>query len=596
MFNNFKIYQRLAIMFGIFIFILFSIGGLGLYFLKEEGKNVSKINTNIQVATNTQNLLLIIDNFLVKKAFEVEIGIDSWENGIDKLTLFDLEFKRLIKRLNQQSKEEYTEKLSGVGNPLLVVRKKLADLYHQKDKETLATFLKEDLDDMLVEPIQILETKVRRAKLAAENRLNISDKDAKNAFSIMTILFLLGLIVTGAFVFIISGSIVKPINQISSVVHAISNGDYTPRTKMQSTDEIGQLGMALDTLLEERLSDLAVTEQESESLNESVIGLLMTVSKLSERDLTAQALVTGDATGPVADALNLMTLETANVLTQVKKIASIVKQSSSQVDSQAKKVQKASYEQQQEITYTADNLSQASISLSTIAEVAKQANNLAYETAETTHNASKTVISTANSMVHIKETIQETGRRIKRLNERTQEISGIVNVINVIAKRTSVLALNASMQAAAAGEAGRGFAVVADEVQRLAESSRQATSQIEALIKNIIIEISGSMTTMDNTISQVIDGTKLAEQAGNAMNNTLSSTENLVASVAEISQSSEKQSSIAQELLERAKNIQERSKETSGELNTQLEQTKELASYAEKLLSSVAIFKLPKAS
>jgi len=596
MFNNFKISQRLVIISTIFIFILLSVAGLGLFFLKEEAKNVTKINTNIQIVTDSQNLRLLINDLLITKAFKVEAKIDSWQEALEALTVFDLEFKKIIDHLKENSNESQAKKLSDVASLIVEPRVELEALYDDEDRQQLALFLKEKLDILLNKPAKILATEASQAEIRANEVLLQSDKDAQNAFIIMLTLSLFGLLFSIILAWIVTKSISTPINKISEVVTAVSNGDYTQRTEMETGDEIGQLGGALDTLLDERLSDLALIEKESEDLNESVISLLMTVSKLSERDLTAKALVTADATGPVADALNLMTSETATVLLDVRKIADIVKQSSIQVNQQALNVRTAGDQQQQEITYTAENLSEAAKTLSVIAKIADQANNLANNTAETTTNASKAVTSTVDSMEQIKDAIQETGGRIKRLNERAQEISGIVNVINVIAKRTSVLALNASMQAAAAGEAGRGFAVVADEVQRLAESSRQATSQIETLIKNILIEITGSMTTMDSTIEQVIEGSRLAEKAGRAMTNTLSSTEHLVTSVAEISESSKQQSSIAQKLLERATEIRQRSEETGEQLVSQLDKTKQLVDYAEQLLNSVSIFRLPEIS
>jgi methyl-accepting chemotaxis protein len=112
-----------------------------------------------------------------------------------------------------------------------------------------------------------------------------------------------------------------------------------------------------------------------------------------------------------------------------------------------------------------------------------------------------------------------------------------VNLINTIAERTHVLALNASMQAAAAGDAGRGFAVVAEEVQRLAESSRQATQQIAQLVNNIQIETADTINTVNKTISQVVAGSELAAKSGQQMRETQQSTASLVELVKRITSS-----------------------------------------------------------
>ncbi len=123
------------------------------------------------------------------------------------------------------------------------------------------------------------------------------------------------------------------------------------------------------------------------------------------------------------------------------------------------------------------------------------------------------MVETSRGMNDIRGTIQETGKRIKRLGERSQEITGIVKLIDDISERTSVLALNANMQAAMAGEAGRGFRVVADEVQRLAERSKEATNQVSKLVDAIQSETNDTMSTMDHAIGEVVKGGELADRA-----------------------------------------------------------------------------------
>jgi len=231
--------------------------------------------------------------------------------------------------------------------------------------------------------------------------------------------------------------------------------------------------------------------------------------------------------------------------------------------------------------------------LNNIAETAMRANKIADLTTSTTKSAAKTVRSTQLGMGRIRETIQETGKRIKRLGERTQEISGIVDVINGIAERTTVLALNASMQAASAGEAGRGFAVVADEVQRLAESSRKATEQIATLVKNIVAETNDTMAIMDRTIGHVVDGSQEAEKAALEMVKTVKTTSYLVKSVDEIAAGTSQQAKLATVLREKARSIREQTTETSKQIAAQLEQTRHLVDYADRLVGAVSVFNLP---
>ena len=156
-----------------------------------------------------------------------------------------------------------------------------------------------------------------------------------------------------------------------------------------------------------------------------------------------------------------------------------------------------------------------------------------------------------------------------------------------------MLALNASMQAAAAGEAGRGFAVVADEVQRLAESSRESTSQIGSLVSNIQAETAETMATMNKTITQVVEGSELAQEAGRQMQETQRTTNELVNSVGRIATQSTDQAKVSDQLREAAADIQKSTQETASELNEQAQQTNRLVEYSAELLKSVSVFKLP---
>lgn len=231
--------------------------------------------------------------------------------------------------------------------------------------------------------------------------------------------------------------------------------------------------------------------------------------------------------------------------------------------------------------------------MSKIAEVAQSCNEIANQATNTTQTALETVNSTVKGMGEIRETIHETEKRIKRLGERSQEISSIVDLINNIAERTHVLALNASMQAAAAGDAGRGFSVVAEEVQRLAESSRNATSQISGLVRNIQMETNDTIATMDKSIGLVVEGSQLTELAGEQMTDTQKTTSNLVEVVEQIAMASRQQAGVSNELYERAKNIQESTQETGRELEQQTIQTKSLVNYSQQLIESIRVFKLP---
>jgi len=266
-------------------------------------------------------------------------------------------------------------------------------------------------------------------------------------------------------------NITRSTGRLASAVAKVAGGDFDARSKVESGDELGELSKAFDNMLEERVGGLVKAEKESEMLNGSVIALLRSVSQLGKGDLTAMAPVNEDITGALADAINQMSGGISNTL--------------GQVDMASQQVRSASK--------AAINITEAS---------------------------KESVLDTAKGMGEIRGTIQETAKRIKSLGERSQEIGGIVKLIDDISERTNVLALNANMQAAQAGEAGRGFMVVADEVQRLAESSKQATDKISKLINTMQVETGDTISTMDKVIEEVVQGGELAEQAALQMDKT----------------------------------------------------------------------------
>jgi methyl-accepting chemotaxis protein len=289
----------------------------------------------------------------------------------------------------------------------------------------------------------------RGAARAQENYLNTRNVQLLAAFA--------ALVIGGLAAGFTARHLTKATAQLAATVDKVAAGDSTARSNVKSGDELETLSVAFDKMVAERVAALAQKEKESELLNNSIIDILRSVAKTAQGDLTVHAPVREDITGALSDAINSMTDSTAKTLAGVTGMSNEVRSAS--------------------------------------------------------QDGRDTVLQTSRGMNEIRGTIQETGKRIKRLGERSQEITGIVKLIDDIAERTSVLALNANMQAAMAGEAGRGFRVVADEVQRLAERSKEATDQIGKLVNTIQSETNETMVTMDRAIGEVVKGGELADKA-----------------------------------------------------------------------------------
>jgi methyl-accepting chemotaxis protein len=430
-------------------------------------------------------------------------------------------------------------------------------------------------------------------RAASSRLLQNSGERAHAFFSLNAVLGFAGLALALLFGYYISRSITRPVHTLTETVEAVAKGNIDARSSLTGYDEIAGLGAALDRLLDDKVAILAHVELENSRLNDSVIALLRAVSQLSRRDLTVRVPVTEDVTGPVADAINQLATETGRVLADVSRLADQVAVASAQVKNKAESVNAVATTQQSEALDTADKLSHASERLNDIAKLAQTSNELAQRAAQNTESAVLTVTGTLRGMTEIREVIQETGKRIKRLGERSQEISGIVDIINKIAERTTVLALNASMQAAAAGDAGRGFGVVADEVQRLAENTRNAAGQIGGLIKSMQVETNDTIGTMENAIGQVVEGSKMAEVAGRQIGDTQGTTAALVESVRQIAASSHEQAQLSVTLRDRARAMMHGVRTTGEHVTEQLQETVNLTDFSRRLLESVRVFKLP---
>lgn len=417
--------------------------------------------------------------------------------------------------------------------------------------------------------------------------------DGNINITLVGIVVLSALAIAGGLSVYMTNKTVAPLYRLKEIILKINEGDLEARAGVESGDEFEELGTAIDILLDQRVSAIEEIESENEQLNDSIVDLLQTVAQLAEKNLSIRAVVNEDVTGPVADALNLMTSETSAVLSNVTSISGDVAEVSNSIKDQSDKVMHVANKERMEIEETAAALAKASDNMTRIANLAKTSTEIADLALKSTTTAMDAVKDSVGGINEIREAISETEKRIKRLGERSQEISGVVTLINNISERTHILALNASMHAASAGEAGRGFAVVADEVQRLAENAREATSEIGTLVNNIQMETAEAVTTMNDLISQVVEGSNLAERSGNQMDLTYKNTQRLVEVVQRIASSALAQARTSNALRDRTEIIRESVRQTGSHLEEQSLYTDQLVDHAMSLVATVGVFQLP---
>ncbi len=335
-------------------------------------------------------------------------------------------------------------------------------------------------------------------------------------------------------------------------------------------------------------------EEETNTANqEAILRLLDEMGDLADGDLTVMATVTEDITGAIADSINYAIDALRSLVSAINETTLQVSSAAQQTQATAMHLAEASDHQAQQITGASTAINEMAVSIEGVSTHASELADEARRSVDMANSGSDAVQKTINGMDSIRETIQETSKRIKRLGESSQEIGDIVELINDIAEQTNILALNAAIQAAMAGDAGRGFAVVADEVQRLAERSADATKQIEALVKGIQSDTKEAVASMEQSTAGVVSGAQLAQDAGQALEQIESVSEHLADLIRNISESASQQANAASNISDTMNVIQEITTQTSAGTNETAASIGNLAELANELRRSVAGFKLP---
>ena len=338
---------------------------------------------------------------------------------------------------------------------------------------------------------------------------------------------------------------------------------------------------------------LTKTQSQNDQNQNAILRLLDELADLADGDLTAEATVTEDFTGAIADSINYAIDQMRGLVQAIRGTAVRVATAAQESQSTAMQLADASEHQAQEIAGASAAVNEMAVSIDQVSSNAAESSAVAERSVAIAKKGTDVVQNTIRGMDNIREQIQETSKRIKRLGESSQEIGDIVSLINDIADQTNILSLNAAIQASMAGDAGRGFAVVADEVQRLAERSSAATKQIEALVKTIQSDTNEAVISMEHTTAEVVRGARLAQDAGVALEEIENVSTNLAELIQNISNAARQQSSSASHISNTMNVIQEITSQTSSGTNATAYSIGNLADMAFELRSSVAGFKLP---
>ncbi|MBK9608348.1 MAG: type IV pili methyl-accepting chemotaxis transducer N-terminal domain-containing protein [Betaproteobacteria bacterium] len=334
------------------------------------------------------------------------------------------------------------------------------------------------------------------------------------------------------------------------------------------------------------------SEHENRRNQEAILRLLNEMGTLADGDLTVKASVTEDVTGAIADSINFTVEELRNVVVGINSSTEQVSKATAETQAISNRLFEASQRQSREIQQASASVLQMAQSINEVSLSAAQSARVAQQSLAAAEKGAVAVQNQISGMNDIRGQIQETSKRIKRLGESSLEIGEIVELISDITEQTNVLALNAAIQAASAGEAGRGFTVVAEEVQRLAERSGEATKQIEAIVKTIQADTQDAVAAMDKSTQGVVDGAKLSDSAGQALQEIERISRELAELIQGISAQTQKQSSSVSDVTRGMQGILKITEETTEGTKQTNVSISQLAKLAQDLRASVAGFKV----
>ncbi|MDD2545010.1 MAG: methyl-accepting chemotaxis protein [Burkholderiaceae bacterium] len=359
--------------------------------------------------------------------------------------------------------------------------------------------------------------------------------------------------------------------------------------RVQLLDSRGRQGLA-----EQQQHDARRQEQEAKRLNDAtqaaILRLMNELQAVAEGDLTQEATVTEEITGAIADSVNYTVQELRQLVGSVQNTAARVAQTTAQVENTSTELLTASTAQLREIRETGRSVLEMATRINDVSVQAQDSATVARQSLNAADLGLKAVQNAIGGMNTIRDQIQDTSKRIKRLGESSQQIGEITELISDITEQTHVLALNAAIQAASAGEAGRGFSVVAEEVQRLAERSGDATRQIASLVKAIQTDTQDAVAAMERSTQGVVEGARLSDSAGTALSQIDSVSRKLAELIEQISTSTFQEAVLANGVADNIQHIFAVTEQTGEGTRTTAQQVRELSQMAQELRQSVARF------
>ncbi len=444
------------------------------------------------------------------------------------------------------------------------------------------------------EPIQISDatapTPVTWA-LLTEVALEEVSRPATTMFWFSLALIGAAAVVVIAAALLLARSLTRQADAISGMLSQVGMGMFDARADILTQDELGLVATSLNSMCDNTLS-LIQSQDERDRLEDAVSNLKTQVSQIATGDLTVRASAGEGLTADIAGSINEMVGQLRGIVRNVQDATLQVSTSAGSISKTAEGLSAGSADQARQIQSTSAAVARMAVAIQAVSTTTQQSAEVAGQARESALKGTQAVRNTVEGMERIRDQVQDTSKRIKRLGETSQEIGEIVQLIGDIADRTSILALNASIQAAMAGEAGQGFAVVAEEVERLADRANEATKRIGSLIKSMQTETAEAMSAMEESTREVVHGTRLAHEAGQTLGVIDTVSNELAQRIRTISEATREQAASADSVARLMTEISQVTTETSTGTRKAAESIHDLAELSTALRDSVSRFRL----
>ena len=426
-------------------------------------------------------------------------------------------------------------------------------------------------------------------------RAGVQDDINRGYIAIAGMLIIGFLLVVAALRYFVYGPVAAEADALSRVCDSVAVGDLTSRVPNPSDTELGNVARSLNSMLDSTVS-LVQTRTERDQMQAAVMKLLDEVSGVAQGDLTVHAEVTADVTGAVADSINFMIGQLRQIIGQVQSASRQVSTALGDLREVTEKLASGSEDQAAQAVEASVAIEEMAASIHYVSENASSSAAVAEQSRTNAEHGTRAVTRTIEGMKAVRDQVQETAKRIKRLGESSQEIGEIVELIGDIGDRTSILALNASIQAAMAGEAGRGFAIVADEVERLADRATEATKRAGVLVKTTQTEAAEVMAAMEDTTREVINRSNIANEAGVALSEIQTVSNRLAELIQAISDAAQQQARGSEQVAKSMNEMSSVTRNTAASTKQTAAAINSLTLLVDNLNETVSRFKLPPAN